>query len=184
MKEWFYIGIDPGLSGACIALNQDGEIAGSLALPHYADMPCYRKHKTRSVLDVDILDKWFSAFPDIRMIVVEESPPFKMGTVGAYTSGFNNGQLQLCVKRLMKLHDRSDSFVTVSAANWQRRICSGYGISEPWSKEVSISSAISLYEDFPLFTKPKKTADGFSDAAHIARYGMLLSLQRDEQRRN
>ena len=181
-EEYFYIGIDPGLKGACIAIDQNGEIGGSFALEHYADMPCYRKNRTRSVLNDESLMQWFCAFKNIRMIVAEESPPFKMGTVGAYTSGMNNGRLHLVCQRVMSHHGLSNftnNFKTVNAVTWQKHAISELNLAEKWDKEISVAEAVKKWGDFPLFTKPKRTADGFSDAAWIAEYGKYL-FKKDE----
>lgn len=184
-----YIGIDPGLNGAAVALDEYGEILGWKALPHLKEIPCYRKDRHRSVLDVTLLEAWFRSFTQIERICVEESPPFSMGVTSAYTSGFNSGMLHgLCVswmgiprsymkhgQPLADILDTESWFSTVSPKVWQSNL---FGAHEgKWSKDNSIKYAQERHGKLTMFEKPKKTSDGFSDACHIAEWGRQCVLE-------
>lgn len=174
-----YVGIDVGLNGAAVALDEYGELLGAIALPHIKEVPCYRKDKTRSVLDVSALNLWLEAFEDIEVIAAEESPSYGMGVTSAYTSGYNNGCLaSLC----QSWFGESKGFYTVAPKVWQMAL---YGdiidaSDEGWSKERSVRLAIMQHGDLPFFEKPKKTADGFADACHIAEWGRRLAVGFEE----
>ena len=164
-----YIGIDTGINGCAVALDAYGEILGMIALPHIKEVPCYRLDKTRSVLDVQALDKWFECFTDIEMIAVEESPSYGMGVTSAYTSGYNSGRLQgLCVQWM-----GNTDFITVAPKTWQRFLFGDLikESGEKWSKERSIRLAQMHHGTLTVFDSPKRTADGFADACHIAEWG-------------
>ena len=166
------IGIDPGLSGAAIALDEYGTIVGCTAMPHVKTRPPYRKHNQRSVLDINILGTWLSCFEHISAITIEESAPFGMGVSSAYTSGMNNGRLH----SLCEVWKRANGggLYLVTAKEWQAKVIKDQSHEGKWSKEASIELAVSDHGDYALFSKPKKTADGFADAAHIAAYGWDL----------
>ena len=166
----YYIGIDTGINGAAIAVDEYGEMAGSIALPHIKEVACYSSTKSRSVLDLDSLEAWLDSFDNIERIVVEESPAYGMGVTSAFTSGYNSGMLRaLCSHRVT-----ADRFVTVAAKTWQKDL---YGdileaSDEGWSKGRSIRLAQMRYGMLPIFEKPKRTSDGFADACHIAEWGL------------
>lgn len=175
-----YIGIDTGINGCAVALDEYGELLGMIALPHIKEVPCYRLDKTRSVLDVLALDKWFQCFTDIERIAVEESPSYGMGVTSAYTSGYNSGMLQsLCIQWMgepssSKLVDVfSRPFDTVAPKTWQRFLFADLikESGEKWSKERSIRLAQMRHGTLTCFETPKRTADGFADACHIAEWG-------------
>ena len=169
-----FIGIDTGINGAAVALDEYGEILGMIALPHIKEVPCYRLDKTRSALDVLALDKWFQCFTDIERIVVEESPSYGMGVTSAYTSGYNSGRLQaLCTLWL----DASDgSFITVAPKTWQKGLFGALieESDENWSKERSIRLAQMRHGTLTVYESPKRTSDGFADASHLAEWGRKL----------
>ena len=166
-----FIGIDTGINGAAVALDEYGEILGMIALPHIKEVPCYRADKTRSALDVLALDKWFQCFTGIERIVVEESPSYGMGVTSAYTSGYNSGRLQaLCTLWL----DSSDGrFTTVAPKTWQKGLFGALieESDENWSKERSIRLAQMRHGTLTVYESPKRTSDGFADACHIAEWG-------------
>jgi len=175
-----YIGIDTGISGAAVALDAYGELMGWLALPHIKEVPCYRKDRSRSVLDVQALDRWFECFDTIERVVVEESPSYGMGVTSAYTSGYNSGRLHaLCVQwlgepssnRLANIFNRP--FLTVAPKTWQKDLFKDLleNTDEKWSKQRSIRLAQMRHGTLTCFETPKRTADGFADACHIAEWG-------------
>jgi hypothetical protein len=165
-----FIGIDTGINGACVAVDWRGEIVGTLVLPHTKIIPCYRKvdGKATSRLDVGEVFDWLDAYGGYeRIISVEESPSYGMGVTSAYTSGFNSGALQ-AVCHYFTL--RSDTVVTtVAPKQWQKALKDG---KEKWTKQRSLDLAIELHGKQEFFFKPKRTADGFADASHIALWGM------------
>lgn len=169
----YYIGIDTGINGAGIALNEYGEMTGSIALPHTKEVACYSSTKSRSVLDLDSLEAWLDSFDFIQRIVVEESPAYGMGVTSAYTSGYNSGMLQaLCGQRMVGCGDRA--FLTVAPKTWQNAL---YGdiledCKHGWSKERSIRLAQMHHGMLPIFEKPKRTSDGYADASHIAEWAL------------
>ena len=174
-----YVGIDTGINGAAVALDEYGEIMGSTPLHHKREIACYSKTKFRSVLDEHALDGWLDCFENIDRIVIEESPPFNMGVTSAYTSGYNSGRLaSLCQHRMMSdpgtlVEVVCRRLVTVSPRRWQKDLFADV-LEESggkWSKAQSILQAQLQHGVLTLFDTPKRTADGFADACHIAEWG-------------
>ena len=160
-----YIGIDTGINGACIALDEYGGIVGSLALPHNRVIPCYRKAdgKVVSRLDVYTVWAWLKTFQQHdRHVTIEESPSYGMGVTSAYTSGYNSGSLYAACYHWSRP-------LTVAPKTWQKPLKDG---KERWTKERSLAIAVEFYGNKEIFVKPKRTADGFADACHIASWGM------------
>ena len=168
----YCIGIDTGINGAAIALDEYGEMMGSLALPHFKEIACYSTKKVRSVLDVEHLESWLDSFDNIRRIVVEESPAYNQGATSAYTSGYNSGMLQaICAQRMFGR--KACTFLTVAPRVWQKDLFGDIleSSDEGWSKDRSIRLAQMHHGMLPIFEKPKRTSDGFADACHIAEWG-------------
>ena len=159
-----FIGIDTGINGACIALDEFGSIVSSFALPHKKIVPCYRKKGGKAVsrLDLGTLFDWLQDFCGIATLVVEESPSYGMGVTSAYTSGYNSGSLKALCESVTPTQ-------TVAPKTWQKPLKEG---KERWTKERSLALAVEFYGDKEIFVKPKRTADGFADACHIASWGM------------
>ena len=61
------------------------------------------------------------------------------------------------------------SWASVAPKTWQKPLKEG---KERWTKERSLALAVEFYGDKEIFVKPKRTADGFADACHIASWGM------------
>ena len=161
-----FIGIDTGINGACVAIDQFGSLIGSRDLPHIKAVPCYRLKKTRSVLDIKALKKWLQCF-DIERIVVEESASYHMGNVSAYTSGFNNGRLHaICLDVVGE-----SRFTPIPPKLWQKDLFGDIIKDTNWTKEESIRQAKKAHGELILFEKPIRTADGYADSCHIAEWG-------------
>ena len=159
-----FVGIDTGINGACVALNEYGCIVGCRDLPHYKEIPCYRKEKPRSVLDINKLKLWLNSLGDIHRIAVEESPSFNQGVVSAATTAFNSGMLHATCLNLVG----KEKFQTVAPKMWQNYLFDEATQDTGWSKEKSIAFAKREHGEIAIFEKPKRTCDGFADASHIA----------------
>ena len=168
-----YIGIDVGLTGAVAVLDRYGECVAYQTLPH-------RPHGKRKELDGEALAAWLTsdvmiplnAKPHECFVTVEESAPFNMGTVSAYTSGYNNGRLH---ERLLQLFHKRP--LRINAKKWQRLVYDFKLKREDDKKAISIEQAKARHGDMSGAFNVKRYADGISDALHIAEYGRLLEIR-------
>ena len=165
-----FIGVDVGINGAAVAVDEFGELVGATNLPHLKNVPCYRLDKTRSELDVIRFYTWLNSFKKVARICVEESPSYGMGVTSAYTSGWNSGALAATCRLWAK--KKNSRFGTVAPKAWQMFL---FGelikeSKEKWSKERSIRLAQMQHGSLLVFEKPKRTADGYADASHIAEW--------------
>lgn len=166
-----FIGIDVGITGAVAVLDEYGEVVAYRTLPS-------RKVGKRNELDGDTLSTWFTSEvlipthtkPHQCAIVVEESPPFGMGVVSAYTSGYNNGRLHECLFRLF--HKRPQR---ISAKKWQGAVYDFKLKREDDKKAISIQQAKARHGEMSGAFNVKRYADGIADALHIAEYCRLWS---------
>lgn len=161
-----FIGIDVGITGAVGVVNSEGDAVSYRTLPH-------RVVGKRKELDSDILDTWFhdELFKELNikhsdcLVTVEESPPFKMGVVSAYTSGYNNGRLHECLFRIFKLRVQR-----VNPKAWQRVVYDFKLKRSDDKKQISVDEAIKKHGEMNGIFNVKKYAHGISDALHIAEY--------------
>ena len=168
-----FIGVDVGINGAISVLDTTGKCLAYKSLPH-----C--KVGKRTELDGKSLGLWITnevlipqkTKPHECFVVVEESPPFGMGTVSAYTSGYNNGRLH---ERLYQVFGKMP--VRISAKEWQRRVYDFKLKRSDDKKAISIKQAKEKHGDLDGAFKVKKYADGISDSLHIAEYGRKIHLQ-------
>ena len=166
-----YIGFDVGINGCAAALDENGELVGAIALPHIKEVPCYRKGKTRSVLDLLKLIKWLNNFGQITSFCAEESAGWGMGIVSATTSAYNNGLLHGLCKGVYP----AVPFKTVAAKTWQKDLFP----DETWSKSFSIDQAILKHGELTMFRRPRRTADGYADSCHIAEWSRIQCQQKN-----
>ena len=159
-----FVGIDTGINGACVALNEHACMVGCRDLPHKKEIPAYRKDKAISVLDIHKLKLWLNSLGDVHRIACEVSPSYGMGVTSAFTSGYNNGRLHaVCIGMFGE-----EKFQTVAPKMWQNYLFDEATQDTGWSKEKSIAFAKREHGDIAIFEKPKRTCDGFADASHIA----------------
>lgn len=164
-----FIGIDAGVMGATAVLDEYGELVAYRTLPH-------RKNGKRSEFDGDAFAGWMTSEvlmptntkPHQCEVVVEESPPFGMGVVSAYTSGYNNGRLH---ERLMQIfHKRPQR---ISARTWQKEVYGRPTKREDDKKAMSIAHAKEKHGELSGAFNVKKYADGIADAINIAEYCIM-----------
>ncbi len=161
-----FFGIDAGISGAIVALDEYGDVVAWRTLPHY-------KGKHRSELDGDKLASWITSEvlmpthcqPHQCAVVAEESPSYGMGSVSAYTSGYNNGRLHECLRNTF--HRRPQR---IRPQDWQLEIYQRKLTGADDNKAISIARAKESHGEMSGAFNVKKYADGISDALHIAEY--------------
>jgi crossover junction endodeoxyribonuclease RuvC len=174
MKKYF-IGIDPGLRGAIVLINQDCKLLG------YWDMPTVlgrrKKIMTSSsgIVEVmEIINGYCEREKCLVTIEKSQSMP-NQGVVSSFTNGRSFGQLEGIMDSL-----RVDYFL-VSPKEWTVRIFKKFksDIAQLKHKERSLTIAKKLFPSLAL-TRPrgkKLSINGRSDAALIAYYGMLMYQQ-------
>jgi len=166
------IGIDPGISGAAIAIDKNNNIVGTTVLPHVKEVPCYRSNKKRSNFNCSKFFEWLSNFDgQVDLICIEESPSYGMGVTSAYTSGINNGKLHSTCELFSATQYCGIMFVAPKV--WQKTLFESQ-VKDGWSKSLSIEMAQLEHGDEEFFKSPKKYADGHADACHIAKFASTV----------
>lgn len=155
-----FVGIDPGKSGAAVALGEGGELVASLLLPHVG-----KDLDTKGMLEWFQSLCWSSGEPVATLSVIVEAlgsrPHARMGVSSAITMGKNWGRIEGTLAGLGCRYD------IVTPQRWQKEICPGG--AEP--KVRSIAASRRLVPDLDLTPGRKKKAhDGLADAACIAEF--------------
>ena len=159
-----FVGIDPGLDGALVALREDG------SLHSQASMPTTPGASKGRVVDVRALARHLLALPAPVVVAVEAMagrPPGKMGGGSALTIGANWGRIVGMLDSLAVSHGHSIAYEIVQPQRWQREVCPGTG--DP--KGRAVSAALRLCPGLNLTPgKRTKPHDGLADAWCIAEW--------------
>ena len=149
-----YIGIDPGLKGGWVALDEHGAIKEKAPMPVCGDE-----------VDTDALLRCLAGNP-IRSICIERQQAFpKQGVSSTFLIGLNYGLLRGALKAAYSLQ-------IISAKEWQAEMLKG----KPRGDETKASALQVAKELWPAIdwrkTERCKVAhDGMVDAVLIAEYG-------------
>ena len=157
-----YIGIDPGLSGAMVAVNSAGEVVGQMVMP--------RANGSKGPLDVKCILAWLievkSGSKATASLERVSTRPGQSAT-STLTSGVNWGRLDALLTALGIRYD------TPTPQQWKRKL----GLPKRPARERqqakldAVELASHLFPSLEL-TPGKKTTphDGLADAALIAEY--------------
>ena len=159
-----FVGIDPGLDGALVALREDG------SLHSQAIMPTTPGPSKGRVVDVRALARILLDLPAPVVVAVEAMagrPPGKMGGGSALTIGANWGRIVGMLDSLAVSHGHSIAYEIVQPQRWQREVCPGTG--DP--KGRAVSAELRLCPGLNLTPgKRTKPHDGLADAWCIAEW--------------
>jgi crossover junction endodeoxyribonuclease RuvC len=155
----YYMGIDPGLDGGIVVIDDDYKVY--LAQP----MPTVKtgvggKRALDCLTFLSIIGNGGSLFA----VLEEPGVRPREGAVGALTMGRNHGKLE------MGLLSRGVSHVVVRPQEWQKLVCPGSG--DPKARSVDAVRRVLPGLDL-LPGKKQKPHDGIADAACMALYGRM-----------
>ena len=159
-----FVGIDPGLDGAVVALREDG------SLRFQAVMPTTPGASKGRAVDVRALTWILLETPAPVVVAVEAMagrPPGKMGGGSALTIGANWGRIVGMLDSLTVARAHAVRYEIVQPRRWQSVVCPGTG--EP--KGRAIAAARRLCPDLDLTPgRRTKPHDGLADAYCIAEW--------------
>ena len=156
-----YLGIDPGLQGALVIVDEAGAVVDSLKMP--------RVGGTKGPLDVarlaDWLEAWFSPGACACLEDIQGRPNAKMGVTSALTSGRNHGRIEGL------LLAQGWRYELTPVARWQKAMHAGTSEGGKDPKARSILAARRLLPSLDL-TPGRKTKpdDNIADAGLLALY--------------
>lgn len=160
-----YIGIDNGLDGGIVAINNKQEIIGKWIMPTI-------KLKKRREFDVRRITEIFEELVRMSrgMYVVLEKAHVRpiSGKVQCFTTGFGYGMFQGILGTLQT------SYEIVQPKLWQKELLKGLSSD---TKEASIMFCKHKWpkEDWTPTEKSRKPHDGLTDAAAMALYCYRLN---------
>ena len=159
-----FLGLDPGLDGALVALREDGTVLLQ------AIMPTSPGPSKGRVVDVAALVVLLLDLPAPAVVAIEAMagrPPGKMGGGSALTIGANWGRLAGMLATLAERYPHRVRWDVVQPQRWQRVVCPGTGDPKARAIAAARRRAPGL-----LLTPGKRTKphDGLADAWGIAEW--------------
>ncbi len=161
MNNKFFIGIDPGITGALVCIDEKGNIRKKDVMP-------VMKVGTKNKLDPHAITQWFKdcfTEEEIRIVAIEEQHAMhKQGVTSTFSTGRGYGILEGIVAALDLPYE------LIRAVDWQKEMFRG--LPKGKTKELSVRVAKQLYpkEDFRKSDKCKIIHDGLSDACLLAEF--------------
>jgi crossover junction endodeoxyribonuclease RuvC len=163
-----FIGIDPGVTGGVVALDQEGAVIGSWRTPVIQDKT--KKHpdpRGMARLIQDIVDKGNdSGIVRSRVGLEKVGTTPRDGRVGAFSFGKGVG-IWLGIFAAEGL-----PYLEVTPQRWQGKMLAGLPRG-PHTKVSAVRRCAELFPDIPLRIKADH---GLADAALIAEYTRLVTL--------
>jgi len=162
----FYLGIDPGKSGAMVLLNEN------MGIERMAKAPLIKSTKAKDEYDIpalcDILDEMTEDLDATLAVVERQQPlPAKMGGSAAnYQRGFSFGMYQGL------LTSRGVSYEVVAPRTWQKVMFTGVNAEDTKAASVLVAKRYWPKQDWKRTARSIKDDDGLTDAALLALYGM------------
>ena len=152
-----FLGIDPGLDGALVVVDDDGVVLESLLMP--------RVGGSKGAIDGRAIHDWLIGFRDCpgcaALEAVQGRPPGKMGVGSAITAGRGHGLLEGL------LLAGGWRYEVPAPARWQKEMHAGCPGADP--KTRSVLAARRLLPTLDLTPgRRTKPHDGLADAGLLA----------------
>ena len=155
-----YIGIDPGITGAIVAISEKGELVDAWRTPVLAGDKGKKEYDVAGMVDLIGLSP--TAFVGIEKV----GPMPRDGRVGAFRFGMGYGIWLGIVAALKRPH------MVFLPQTWQSKMLRGLPRG-PQTKVSAVTAARALFPKLPIRVK----ADwGMADAALIAEYARRQHL--------
>lgn len=157
----YYIGMDPGISGAMACLDSIGNIRKMCVMPVI-------KVGNKNKLDAKAISQWLKACfteEEVRMVAIEEQRPMhKQGVTSTFSTGRSYGILEGTVSAL------GIPYELIRPVDWQRTMFKG--LPKGKTKDLSKRVAQQLFpkETFLKSSRCTKVHDGMTDAVLLAEY--------------
>ena len=155
-----FIGIDNGLNGGIVALDENCKFINKWIMP-------VKKGK-RLEYDIPKIVDIFETFyytPENVLIILEQSHVRPIsGKRACFMTGFGYGIMQGIIEAI------GFKYIIVSPSRWMKAVLETKG------KKGSIDYCLKYYpnEDWKRTKRSKKIHDGLTDACCIARYGIFI----------
>jgi len=163
MTTKYYIGIDPGISGALVCMDDLGNIRKKCVMPIV-------KIGTKNKVDPKALAHWFKGCfteEEVRIVAIEEQRPMhQIGEVATFGMGRGYGIIEGVVATLELPYE------LIRPVDWQKEMLKGLPKGKGMTKENSKQVATQLFpkESFKRTEKCTKIHDGLTDAVLITEF--------------
>jgi len=161
----YYLGIDPGKSGAMVVITEN------MAIERMEKAPLIHSTKAKDEYDIPrlckILDE-LTCGPETLVVIERQQPlPAAMGGSAAnYQRGFSFGLYQGL------LTYRGIPYEVVAPRTWQKVMFMGVNAADTKAASVLVAKRYWPKQDWRRTVRSVKDDDGLTDAALIALYGL------------
>ncbi len=162
------VGIDPGKTGAAVAMDLKGNPIEWIAADHPREGYTVKGKRGRDYVP-SVMALWLSQLDDVRMVLVEQQTAMpRDGRTSCLVTGYGFG-LWVGILTAQRLPYR-----VISPGMWTRYALGSIPKTGD-RKSRSIVAAAAQVPSLPLtWDRKTKPHDGLADAALIARYGLTL----------
>lgn len=155
----YFIGIDPGVNGGIVVLNNHHYVVDRCVMPVLG--------KTKKEYDGQSIHTILKKYKDNSFAILEKAKPQRNnGVVQAFKTGYGAGILEMALISL------EISFEIILPSLWQKEIFKGLDMSDTKSASILFCKRKWPSEDWTATKKCIKCHDGLTDAACIAYYGI------------
>lgn len=163
------VGIDPGLSGGIVAIDEDGKIIFKIVMP---TMKLTGSKKTKTVIDLQLLHSTLCELKPDRVYLEKVGSRPGQGTVSMFGFGYTFGAIEMA---LVSCHY---PYVLVTPQAWCKEMHQGIS-KDIDAKDRSLLIFKRMYPEVDMRATPRCTTchDGMIDALMIAEYGRRCMLK-------
>lgn len=154
------IGVDGGLDGALVGLDDQGRILFKELMPTLGV-----KGKGRRTYDIPAITAHFHGLEDVHVWLEAAAPRPIQGVVAAFGTGFCFGLFQGILTAL------NMPFTVIRPQQWQKVMFEGLPKTDTKQASAIIAKRLKPDEDWRATERSKKVSDGYTDAYLIAEYG-------------
>jgi hypothetical protein len=154
-----YIGIDNGVSGAIVILDENFKIKHKYTMPVIGTgRKEYDLIKLKNILKNNIKSQVF---------LERAQPRFRDGSKQAFKTGYGFGAIEgiLCALEM--------SYMVIAPKTWQKKIFEGLASDDTKTASIMFCKRKWPTEDWTPTERSQKPHDGLTDAACIACYGAM-----------
>jgi len=163
MEGVYYLGIDPGKSGAFALIDSRGNISEKHV------MPVVKAKGSKSVYDVQRIASLLQGLLEDRKVkvILEKTQPFPgTGAVTCWSLGYCEGMIEAL------LVSNKVPYQLVRPNIWQKKVLAGFNTKDTKQASYLYCARTWPTEDWRATDRSKKPHDGLTDAAAIAMYGI------------
>lgn len=163
MKKKLYIGIDNGLCGAIVGIDEEFKIVQKYLMPTVNS----GKGKEFDCAGINKLFRFLAENFEIKAVLEASWPRQISGKRQCFKTGEGFGIMK------MALAASGVQYIIVSPSKWMNKICEGITAKEKKQKSILFCKQMFPTSNFKASDRCKKDHDGLTDATCMAAYCLM-----------